>query len=212
MVEVSGEIESLVPQFSSHITSQVSLSCIQNLEPAHTVPRLYRRTNREVRLANHALPTSMEHTLHYHSIIKAHHHLPLLNASQSSLYVVNHPPTVVDSVGERKSILMFICTLFRVALSPCLHHRNATCVLNQWSFNSPRTTHNHKQLAASFSIHSNILRPLCCDTANTANTLGEPLVVLYLVHFSSSDIVNLAFFLPTQLFSDTISLSVLYAG
>ena len=48
MTEAVNSIEQLIPQSAASIVSQVSQSCSRNLEPAHTIPRLYRRTNREV--------------------------------------------------------------------------------------------------------------------------------------------------------------------
>jgi hypothetical protein len=46
--EAVTRIEALVPLCADSITSQVGQACSRNLEPAHTIPRLYRRTNREV--------------------------------------------------------------------------------------------------------------------------------------------------------------------
>ena len=48
MREAARDIDKLIPQFFGSITTQVSQTCCRNLEPAHTIPRLYRRTNREV--------------------------------------------------------------------------------------------------------------------------------------------------------------------
>jgi hypothetical protein len=39
---------SLTPKLGSHITSVLAQQCIGNLEPVNTIPRLYRRTNRDV--------------------------------------------------------------------------------------------------------------------------------------------------------------------
>ncbi|CAI8025795.1 hypothetical protein GBAR_LOCUS14875 [Geodia barretti] len=48
MAEAVRRIEGLVPLSADSITSQVGQACSRNLEPARTIPRLYRRTNREV--------------------------------------------------------------------------------------------------------------------------------------------------------------------
>jgi len=46
--ETTGKLQELVPKYASCIVTKISQQCIHNLEPAHTIPRLYRRTNREV--------------------------------------------------------------------------------------------------------------------------------------------------------------------
>ena len=46
--ETTSQLKELVPKYATCIVYKISQHCIQNLEPAHTIPRLYRRTNREV--------------------------------------------------------------------------------------------------------------------------------------------------------------------
>ncbi len=46
--EASSQIQGLVPDFVSLIVTGLSQLCMQNLESANTLPRLYRRTNKEV--------------------------------------------------------------------------------------------------------------------------------------------------------------------
>ena len=41
-------MQQVAPKYAARIIAEVSQQCIHNLEPAHTIPRLYRRTNREV--------------------------------------------------------------------------------------------------------------------------------------------------------------------
>lgn len=44
------QLQAVVPKYAALIVDRVSHQCIQCLEAAQTIPRLYRRTNREVRL------------------------------------------------------------------------------------------------------------------------------------------------------------------
>ena len=46
--ETTSQLKELIPKCATCIVAKISQHCIQNLEPAHTIPRLYRRTNREV--------------------------------------------------------------------------------------------------------------------------------------------------------------------
>lgn len=41
---------SLVPRFGDMVISSLTRQCAENLESVQTIPRLFRRTNREVRL------------------------------------------------------------------------------------------------------------------------------------------------------------------
>lgn len=46
--EACDSIESFLPKFETHVITQVADSCKQHLDAANSVPRQYRRTNREV--------------------------------------------------------------------------------------------------------------------------------------------------------------------
>ena len=46
--ETTSQLKELIPKCATCIVDKISQDCIQNLESAHTIPRLYRRTNREV--------------------------------------------------------------------------------------------------------------------------------------------------------------------
>lgn len=46
--ETRTRVQSLVPQLATQIVERVASLCMQSLEAAHAIPRLYRRTNREV--------------------------------------------------------------------------------------------------------------------------------------------------------------------
>lgn len=47
--EAVGQLQQVVPKYAALIVDRVSRQCIHCLEAAQTIPRLYRRTNREVR-------------------------------------------------------------------------------------------------------------------------------------------------------------------
>lgn len=47
--EAMDQLQSVVPKYAALIIDRVSHQCIQCLEAAQTIPRLYRRTNRDVR-------------------------------------------------------------------------------------------------------------------------------------------------------------------
>ena len=49
LLEASDSIATLVPKFADLITDGIAALCKQELESAHILPRLYRRTNKEVR-------------------------------------------------------------------------------------------------------------------------------------------------------------------
>ena len=48
LTESARRLLSTIPDMKRSIVQDVSKQCNQNLEPTHTVPRLYRRTNKEV--------------------------------------------------------------------------------------------------------------------------------------------------------------------
>ena len=47
--ETSSQIHQLVPKFSGVIVTGLAKLCMQSLKSANTLPRLYRRTNKDVR-------------------------------------------------------------------------------------------------------------------------------------------------------------------
>ena len=51
LLEAKSQIQQLVPKFSSLIVSSIAELCMQGLESANTLPRQYRRTNKEVRVS-----------------------------------------------------------------------------------------------------------------------------------------------------------------
>ena len=48
LTEAGGKLLMVIPNPKKTIVNKVCKQCNQNLEPTHTVPRLYRRTNKEV--------------------------------------------------------------------------------------------------------------------------------------------------------------------
>ena len=54
--ETTGQLQLVVPKFATLITDRVSRQCIHCLESAQTIPRLFRRTNREVRNGEKKFP------------------------------------------------------------------------------------------------------------------------------------------------------------
>lgn len=46
--EAKDSVLQLIPDYATCVIKKVSQECVTNLEPAHTIPRLYRRTNKEV--------------------------------------------------------------------------------------------------------------------------------------------------------------------
>ena len=48
LTESAARLLMVIPHLKETIVRVVSKHCCQNLEPTHTIPRLYRRTNKEV--------------------------------------------------------------------------------------------------------------------------------------------------------------------
>lgn len=63
--EAKDSVLQLIPDYATCVIKKVSQECVTNLEPAHTIPRLYRRTNKEVQFHIMSVWSIMHHTVTY---------------------------------------------------------------------------------------------------------------------------------------------------